>query len=211
MAPNMSLSRAKCSKFREAYHRNHHHHHHHHSHHHNNHHHPPPATMSSALNLGPEYYEETPRRYFTLGVLCCCISGFVFFIGIIFMVRCSKLLPTCSNSLSSLHRRCLARLPPSPKRSTSQVSCFSYLAVFCSSWASPRSECTTRARISAGMRSSSSTPRTCTPAAWSAPRAGACTRPTFTSSTRNIHPHCFISLHTHTHSCFRNIRQLFDI
>ncbi|XP_075589208.1 uncharacterized protein LOC124496730 [Dermatophagoides farinae] len=31
-------------------------------------------------------YVETPRRYFTLGILCCCIAGFIFFIGIILMV-----------------------------------------------------------------------------------------------------------------------------
>jgi len=31
-------------------------------------------------------FKETPRRYFNLGVLCCCIAGFVFFIGIILMV-----------------------------------------------------------------------------------------------------------------------------
>ncbi|XP_054167983.1 uncharacterized protein LOC128965338 [Oppia nitens] len=46
----------------------------------------------STLTAVPYYYgshhleEKTPKRYFTLGVLCCCISGFVFFIGIILMV-----------------------------------------------------------------------------------------------------------------------------
>lgn len=33
-----------------------------------------------------ETLNETPRRYFTLGILCCCIAGFIFFIGIILMV-----------------------------------------------------------------------------------------------------------------------------
>src|SRR6218665_715885 len=31
-------------------------------------------------------FKETPKRYFNLGVLCCCIAGFVFFVGIILMV-----------------------------------------------------------------------------------------------------------------------------
>ncbi|UXI14648.1 hypothetical protein NH340_JMT00591 [Sarcoptes scabiei] len=31
-------------------------------------------------------FVETPRRYFSLGILCCCISGFIFFFGIILMV-----------------------------------------------------------------------------------------------------------------------------
>lgn len=47
---------------------------------------------------GMSYYnvqhleQKTPKRYFTLGVLCCCISGFVFFIGIILMVFFFRLL-----------------------------------------------------------------------------------------------------------------------
>ncbi|CAG2166158.1 unnamed protein product [Oppiella nova] len=45
----------------------------------------------STLTAIHSYYghnleQKTPKRYFTLGVLCCCISGFVFFIGIILMV-----------------------------------------------------------------------------------------------------------------------------
>ena len=48
------------------------------------------STMSTLTAMS--YYsvrnleEKTPKRYFTLGVLCCCISGFVFFAGIILMV-----------------------------------------------------------------------------------------------------------------------------
>jgi len=30
--------------------------------------------------------QKTPKRYFNLGLLCCCISGFTFIIGLIFMV-----------------------------------------------------------------------------------------------------------------------------
>lgn len=47
--------------------------------------------MSSLTGIASYYginqlEPKTPKRYFTLGVLCCCISGFVFFIGIILMV-----------------------------------------------------------------------------------------------------------------------------
>jgi len=30
--------------------------------------------------------QKAPRRYFTLGVICCCLAGIVFFIGILLMV-----------------------------------------------------------------------------------------------------------------------------
>lgn len=41
---------------------------------------------SYCYNNNDNNYLETPRRYFTLGILCCCIAGFIFFIGIILMV-----------------------------------------------------------------------------------------------------------------------------
>src|SRR5947209_2871009 len=44
------------------------------------------SSLTSYSYYSGLYQEKTPKRYFTLGVLCCCISGFVFFAGIILMV-----------------------------------------------------------------------------------------------------------------------------
>ncbi|KAI7688305.1 hypothetical protein SSS_10603 [Sarcoptes scabiei] len=45
-------------------------------------------------------FVETPRRYFSLGILCCCISGFIFFFGIILMTSLKGIwiISCCSRS-----------------------------------------------------------------------------------------------------------------
>ena len=43
-------------------------------------------------------FKETPKRYLNLGVLCCCIAGFVFFIGIILMVILSHIKVTIQSN-----------------------------------------------------------------------------------------------------------------
>lgn len=153
--------------------------------HHHHHPHRPPSTMSSALHLGPEYYEETPRRYFTLGVLCCCISGFVFFVGIILMVSCWIFCKMILIMSLIIFFRSLVPLPLFLKQSTLLVLYFSCSVAFSSLWVSLLLECITRAKINDATQLSLSMPRTSTPAVWPVPRAEVCTRPTSTSSTKS--------------------------
>ena len=60
----------------------HHHgsHQHHHSSHHHQHHHQPHYPSH------PCFTKKTPKRYFNLGLFCCCTAGFVFTFGLILMV-----------------------------------------------------------------------------------------------------------------------------
>lgn len=58
-----------------SYHHNHHNHHSSTSLHHH-----------SPTHLHPCFTERTPKRYFNLGLFCCCTAGFVFTFGLILMV-----------------------------------------------------------------------------------------------------------------------------